>query len=281
MSYPEPRYTIRPPRLSQHLMIFAALLSIGLAGSLSYPVRAAEWQADLYGGGQVSVDPATNRGVVNKYGVQTHLWDGVHRLRDGSTLTVRSGVVVPNKGILAARRVPDVVVKTEDDEAWKGKPIIGYSPCQKLVRRVCGDAEECTGTRACSPAQQLLDMEWRERRASRSPSVMSHSSGQCLRADRDQIFFVSCGQAAAPVPRAPAKVATAPVGIAPCVELVDKVCGPRNACASGTGCDAARQLLHMARDEQSGFGNPADGYCMQGLQDQGFFPGCGRQGTAK
>ena len=131
--------------------------------------QAAEWSSTLKGGGQVTVDPRTNRITVQKNGVQTQLWDGVHRLEDGSSITVRSGQVVPNQEILRARRQPDMPEETEGPgaEVWIGAPIVGASPCEKLLQRVCGEARQCADQEGCTLAVQMLEMEQQEREKAR------------------------------------------------------------------------------------------------------------------
>jgi hypothetical protein len=168
-------------------LCFALLLS----GFLYIPGALSEWTSQLEAGGKVSVDPTTNRATVTRQGVSTPLWDGVHRLQDGSVITVRSGQVVPNEEILRAREpAPEAV--TDEAQAWVGTPFVGLSPCEKLVRRVCGDVQQCSQAPACDPAQQLLDMERQERANSRNPGSMTYSSGQCQEAARDTEFFRQC-----------------------------------------------------------------------------------------
>jgi hypothetical protein len=162
-----------------------------LVAFLCAPPAWAEWRSQLEAGGQVSVDPTTNRATVTRQGVSTPLWDGVHRLEDGSVITVRSGQVVPNQSILRAREQPPEPV-TDQAQAWVGTPIVGLSPCEQLVRRVCGDQQQCSQAPACGPAQQLLDMERDERAKSLNPDSMSYSSGQCQEAARDPEFFRQC-----------------------------------------------------------------------------------------
>ncbi|HHH42829.1 MAG TPA: hypothetical protein ENK49_01720 [Gammaproteobacteria bacterium] len=167
--------------------VFGAALLLVFAGAL----QAAQWSAPLKGGGTVTVDPDTNRATLRRNGVETPLWDGVHQLEDGSTLTIRSGTAVPNQDILRARELPKKPPAAETDQ-WVGAPIVGYSPCEKLVRRVCGVDRACSAAEACDPARQLLDMEQRERAANASPNYMTPASGQCQQAEQDRTFFTSC-----------------------------------------------------------------------------------------
>ncbi len=167
--------------------IFSAVLLLVFATSL----QAAQWSAPLKGGGTVTVDPDTNRATLRRNGMETPLWDGVHQLEDGSTLTIRSGTAVPNQDILRARELPKKPPAAEADQ-WAGAPIVGYSPCEKLVRRVCGVGRACSDAEACGPALQLLDTEQRERAANASPNYMTPASGQCQQAGQDRTFFTSC-----------------------------------------------------------------------------------------
>lgn len=157
--------------------------------ALAMPAVAA-WNAQLQNGGQVRVDPETNRATVTRDGVTTPLWDGVHRLEDGSVITVRSGQVVPNEAILRARKPPPP--PTDKAQTWVGRVIDGESPCERLVREVCGARGQCDTGQACDAARQLLDMEHRERAGSERPDLTTYSSGQCIEAGRDRQFFQVC-----------------------------------------------------------------------------------------
>jgi hypothetical protein len=166
------------------LVILASLVLAAL------PVYA-EWKARLDSGGQVAVDPESNRATVTRDGVTTPLWDGVHRLEDGSVITVRSGQVVPNEAILRARDQPKPPV-TDQAQAWVGQVIQGESPCERLVRQVCGERQQCGQASGCNPARQLLEMERDERAKAWSPDTMTYSSGQCMEAAKDQQLFAHC-----------------------------------------------------------------------------------------
>ena len=169
------------------------MISSGLLLAFAEATQAAQWSAPLKSGGTVTVDPETNRATVRRNGVETQLWDGIHQLEDGSALTIRSGTAVPNKAILRARQLPS---KPQPAEAiqWSGTPIVGYSPCERLVRRVCGVNQVCSRAKACDPAQQLLSVEQSEREANDSPNYMTPASGQCKQADQDRAYFVTCNQ---------------------------------------------------------------------------------------
>ena len=265
-----------------HYSISVISLAAGLLVTvLPEGAQAAGWTAPLVGGGEVRVDPRTNRATVLRHGVETQLWDGAHRLQDGSTLIIRSGQAVPNTAILRARRMPDIPERPRAEQ-WIGVPIAGYSPCERLVRRVCGIEQECANEKPCDLAWQLLDMEHQERKRNASPNYMTYSSGQCQEADQDRAFFISCGQTAIPgqlaMPPAQRDESAGHRPPSACNLLVNKVCGLQGACAAETSCDAARQLLHMVQDmsaEQTGPGeDPAEHMCVEALSDEGFFSPC-------
>lgn len=153
-------------------------------------VLHAQWQSTLSEGGRVSVDPKTNRVTVTRDGVTMPLWDGVHTLSDGTTLTVRAGQAVPTEAILQSRQQPEPPL-ADPALGWVGSPIVGLSPCEQLERRVCGVNGLCKESEACGVAAQLLSAEHDER-ASGNADVMSYSSGRCMEALSDQGFFGAC-----------------------------------------------------------------------------------------
>ncbi|HFD80377.1 MAG TPA: hypothetical protein ENK05_08315 [Gammaproteobacteria bacterium] len=73
-----------------------------------------------------------------------------------------------------------------------GAPIVGESPCELLVRRVCGENRDCGDRPACVRVRELLEKERRERAASGRPGRMTLASGQCQEADRDRESYRSC-----------------------------------------------------------------------------------------
>jgi hypothetical protein len=139
------------------LLVLALPMHTALAAGPSFSLQS---------GGVVTVDPDSNRATVTRGGVTTPLWDGTHRLQDGSVLIINQGVTVPNRTILESRQLPP-----PEAEQWEGAPIAGYSPCEELARRVCGKENQCEEIEGCTLARQLLDMEQDERAASENQQV--------------------------------------------------------------------------------------------------------------
>jgi hypothetical protein len=162
-------------------------LTIALTALILLPANAAGWTSILEDGSTVTVDPETNRATVNRNGVETQLWDGAHRMQDGSSLITNHGIAVPNESIIESRRPPPP--KTEE---WQDVNIVGYSPCEQLVRQVCGQQDQCADVEACDLARQLLEMETQERNDSSNRNLMTYTSGQCLKAIRDKANFGIC-----------------------------------------------------------------------------------------
>lgn len=162
-------------------------LTTALISSFLLPAQASEWSSTLLDGSTVTVDPDTNRATITREGVTTPLWNGVHRTQDGSAVIVNRGIATPNESIIESHRLPPP--KTEE---WEDVNIVGYSPCEQLVRRVCGLNGECLDVEACDPAQQLLAMEDEERNKAENRNLMTFTSGQCLSAMKDREYFGIC-----------------------------------------------------------------------------------------
>ena len=241
-------------------------LFIGLVLTVAGALHAQTWEGQLKDGSRVRVDPRTNRPVVSSpEGVVTPLWDGVHRLRDGSSITVREGVMVPNREVIELRR--GTPTAAERPFAATGAP-----PCVVLVRKVCGLNDQCAEQAACSHARQLRDIgleEERELAAAGTTSGFAQTPGQCAEALRDEAFFVPCRR------RIQADTSS------PCGELVNKVCGTANQCAGQAGCALARQLLDMEYQDRLKTLQPeritdSGKQCRQAASDVKTFPPCGR-----
>ena len=170
-------------------MLPALLLTVILSGTMDgQGAQAADDpQYHLQGGGMITVDPDTNRATVTRDGVTAPLWDGTHRLDDGSILIIRRGTSVPREYVASPRRIPEM-----DIEQWEGAPIVGYTPCERLVHRTCGPQDKCCDAEGCNLARQLLAMEEEERAQSGNPSRMTYTSGQCQIVEKDRELFPFC-----------------------------------------------------------------------------------------
>ena len=170
----------------------------------------APWQAQLRGGGQVLVDPQTNRATVRgPNGYETQLWDGVHRLSDGTELTVREGRIVPNQDMMRRRDftpepgltgepVPNPGVvgpSTTPDFKPPQSAVLDSSPCALLVRQACGRDDACAEETKCSAARQLVDMAAEEKARSADPQALTSTELKCREALTDS-FFAPCKGAA-------------------------------------------------------------------------------------
>ena len=171
----------------------ASLLLLLMLALLSHTVLAADPNFRLQQNDVVTVDPDSNRATVTRDGVTIPMWDGAHRMRDGSVLIINRGIAVPNKTIIETRRLPPPRA-----EEWEGAPIAGYSPCEKLARRVCGVKNRCGEVEGCNLARQLLEMEQEERAAGMNRYRMTYTSGQCQNVMMDGEIFPVCPQAGAP-----------------------------------------------------------------------------------
>lgn len=251
-------------------------LLVVLCGTIAWSAYGSEWTTRLQGGGEVRVDPTTNRATIVKHGVEKPLWDGVHRREDGSTLIIRSGVVVPNVEILEARDQPS--------ESWPVRRIVGYSPCERLRTEVCGKANECANRPGCAAAGQLLEMEEHERQVSGNSNFTTYTSNQCQRAQGDREFFAICGGEQPTIASKAVGRSGSPTvsdgKASPCQVLVDKVCGQGAQCAEKPACGPARQLLEREADEyrrrelRPNGTAPTAGDCRQAVKDEEFFAPC-------
>jgi hypothetical protein len=164
------------------------------------------WTAPLQRGGQVEIDPSTNRPILDQDGRRTQLWDGVHRLEDGSVIRIEGGRVVPTTDMLTPSSTPSESATSnaeaaEDAEAGNaaegaterptGERITGASPCEQLVLQVCGAARTCWSEPACQAARQLREMEREEWLKGADPNVVTESGKQCSEAMNND-FFTPC-----------------------------------------------------------------------------------------
>lgn len=221
------------------------------------------WQGTLEDGSGIQVDPYSHRATIaSGPSAGRQLWDGVHRLSDGSTVTIRSGVMVPTEqsikhdpGIHQAQAVAP--------EPSRPMPAgTRDNPCDHLVLRCCGLHNECQNRSACGLAQQLRALQ--RKAVATDPAGYRWATGQCRQAMTDPEHFGTCEYAVE-------------VLAAPCHFLFQQVCGPSTRCASSASCRmAARLRHHQAR--QVANGQPLDAglknQCMQMLLEHASFPPC-------
>ena len=190
------------------------LVLAGLA--LSLPSLAEAWSGTLPDGSQLRVDPSTRRAVRDQEGAARPMWDGVHRLDDGSVVIIRDGAAVPTKQMM---------------ETWQGGPEAGAAQpggeCARLVQRVCGPDDGCGQAAPCASARKLRD------------AAAGTGQDACIQALSDPAYPVCTAVA-------PGAKAT------DCTRLVERVCGADGRCAQSPACDPARQLLGMESEERTG-----------------------------
>ncbi len=215
----------------------------------------ATWENLLEDGSRVSVDPTTNRAVIESgNGASRPLWDGVHRLEDGSVITVRSGLMVPNEEVMALRRGEEPA-KTELPARERS------AACDALVLKTCGLKNECGGIEACDLARQLRGMQW----TGVATSDPNWADQLCQQGLEDVAAFAPCAAADRLME-------------APCEALVEHVCGSKQRCANSQACKLAVQLLDL---EQEARGQHAEEHALQTrrrcqtvLGEHAFFPPC-------
>lgn len=216
-------------KASTHSVVAFWLLGLSLWLVASGSAAAGSWTGTLNDGSVIKVDPTTHRAMRYYNGGVAPLWNGTHRLEDGSVVIVRDGQAVPTQEMMGV---------------WAAEP--GAEPemreryCTQLVRKVCGFHGECGRAQACVLANQLLRMEGEEQRRE-PPGAGAHpqteASSQCVDALSNPAFPV-CAAAA------PGSKETT------CSKLVKRVCGDGNECVGSPACNPARQLLHMETEER-------------------------------
>lgn len=230
-------------------------------------VFGQSWESRLQDGSRIRVDPSTNRATItNRKGAETQLWDGIHRLHDGSSIEIRQGVMVPTESLLQHR---------QGISARRPPQVQGVSPCIVLERKLCGLHGECNTHEACTHARQLVQFENQERLERKAGTSFSYvqTPEQCQAALDDENLFEPC-----PVLRLTKKPTL-------CEQLVERVCGARDQCGDRPGCAPAKQLFEMENEERISSFNPetatyTTGQCRMALQDAEFFAPCTKSITA-
>lgn len=226
------------------------------------PIQALgqSWTRGLEHGGVVKIDPTTNRATIYNDQGSTQLWDGTHRLENGSVIIVEDGVVKSGGGEARHSIAP---VTPEP-----GGPLAGSSTCVELVIKVCGFNGECRNAEACSPARQLMQLEKEEAWQTHSQGP-NETSAECRKALSNEGYFTRCQSQ---------RLSDAPTS---CEKLVSRVCGEDASCSDTPGCPPARQLLAMETQERLASRTPdrptyTSGKCEEALKGSGFFRRCGQ-----
>lgn len=224
---------------------------------ISVPALAQTWGGGLQDGSQVQINPQTNKATRLTEKGSSQLWDGTHRLNDGSVIIVRDGIVI--SGGAKTR------IEPADEEA-EIVPHKQVSACTSLVIKVCGFSGACNQHPACSPARQLMKLEQDEARQS-NRSGPNQTTAQCKEALASEKFFSACQSTAEN--REPSS----------CESLVSHTCGSDNQCGSSPACTPARQLLEMESQERSAIQDPnrptySSKQCAEAITKNTFFSRC-------
>jgi len=219
------------------------------------------WTKGLERGGVVKIDPTTNKATIYDDRGSAQLWDGTHRLENGSVIIVEDGIVRSGGGEGPSSSLP---VTSEP-----GISQAGSSTCVELVIKVCGFNGECRDTKACSPARQLMQLEKEEAWQTRSQGP-NQTSAECRKALSNENYFARCENQ---------QVSDAPTS---CEKLVSRVCGDDAKCSGAPGCPPARQLLAMETQERLASRETdrptyTSRKCEEALKGSDFFNQCDHQ----
>lgn len=244
--------------VARRLGFVALYLLLALSMLLGATAGAETWRGKLLGGGEIQVDPDTHRAMRYSNGAPRTMWDGSHRLEDGSFVIVRDGAVVPNAQML---------------ETWQGEPApvpdLRGRWCEQLVVKTCGHYGECGAESACSRSRDLRDSEAKASATGVAGGDGAEDAEQACRAALDDAAaFPACAASESLVPDSA------------CDRLVEQACGGDEACASSAACNAARQLVDLERSERLEHSNPRGStttaaQCRTAI-DNAFFKPCGK-----
>ncbi|WP_133512537.1 hypothetical protein [Candidatus Thiosymbion oneisti] len=235
------------------MLLLVICLPVAAIGS----VRADPWTGTLQDGSRLKVDPDSHRAMRYYKGGVAPLWDGTHRLEDGSVVIIRDGQAIPTESMINSWA-----------EEPGSEPGMGTRYCDQLVRKVCGFHDECRHGQPCILARQLLGME-REQQGrtpgAAAPWPLTPSAGECREALSNPAF-PACDSST------PGSEQTA------CRKLVEKVCGEADQCEAHQACNPARQLLQMESDERLRSADPEaltpTGAECEKAMDNAFFEPC-------
>ncbi len=261
---------MKTPRLvdfsgSNLRVCYPTLFIVALLLVCSRGLSAASWDTELENGQQIRVDPTTNRPLIESGAGQGRpLWDGVHRLRDGSTITIRSGVMVPNEELEASSHIgPADVAKDEAADASTDSPTVLEDYCDTLVLKTCGLRNSCEQSEPCQLSRQLRAMQ--RQPSGHSEDNLTWAEKRCHEALDDDERFTACDQEPSLL-------------TAGCEELLEYVCGTARRCFESGSCVVARDLFSQ---EQAAVDSHATEEitnirhsCQKLLSEHAFFPPC-------
>ncbi|MES9878596.1 MAG: hypothetical protein ABW162_03535 [Candidatus Sedimenticola sp. PURPLELP] len=222
-------------------------------------VASEPWSGQLQDGSRIDIDAQSNRATRFGSGDQKQLWDGVHRMDDGSVMIIKEGVVIsrPEGSSAGALQKPEAAEAQET------------SPCVELSIKVCGFNGQCRDNESCEPARQLVHLEQHENWQNKG-SGSNSTSEQCRTALKDEAYFTRC--AAVLSLETPT----------PCQQLVTHVCGQNGECGDTGACSPAKQLLGIEIEERnaSRYPNrmtPTSKQCLEAVKNTEYFKQCSIQ----
>jgi hypothetical protein len=199
-------------------MNILAFLIVGLLMFVTpNPASAETWQGQLKGGGAVRIDAQTHKPALYGGESVTPLWDGVHEMEDGSVVTVREGVAIPNETLYHSWSTENSLPANEQ-----------ITPCTRLVQQTCGLQSECSARQPCIQAQQL------EHAA--ADNLPANVTQECHKGLSDAKSFPMC------------EIKRGDIHNKACDHLIAQVCGNTQRCQKNPACDAARQLLRLEQE---------------------------------
>ncbi|CAK0774238.1 exported hypothetical protein [Gammaproteobacteria bacterium] len=155
------------------------LLFLWLLATVAVPAAIADSNTHLQDGTPILIDENSRTVYVLEGTVRRPLWDGVHRLENGSTFTVNGGILINE-------------FRSPEARSPRHGPPGAPSSCEVLVTRVCGSDNHCAANPGCPAARQFLQMEEKERAPGDPPSIMTPTSDSCAEALGDAAYFASC-----------------------------------------------------------------------------------------
>lgn len=164
------------------------LTTFVVTGMIMACAGASSLDSRLSDGTPIQFDSNTNRVTLPGSGGRP-LWDGVHTLQDGSTITIRSGVAVPNVPMAETQQQR---LRESPNSPGTDQAADADNQCARLVRKVCGSSEQCGDRPGCPAARQLLDMDRKEQARQVSVGGMTHTDVSCSEALTDEGFFGRC-----------------------------------------------------------------------------------------